>query len=358
MELSEFPKPTGEAAHQTVLNFFTEIVRSGAQVRTAVDLDQTVVPYHKDPRACKIDPTCHDALLRISQHGSPIIITGRDGWRAQQLVDIPNAVIIGTYGFEARVGNQSYIYEKLAPYADTLTMGFSRFRELFLQNMGITLDREIEREFEIPIPEGGSIVVERKAVDGIFLDETGKPLPQQLTEGLAHVYNCNSVDPKARIRIKTAMEKAYGDIIHDMLQKGVPEQLFYLSPQRHSPDQPGDWGADIGPQFGNSKAHVLLQLLREPSDPKRERYLSRVPGFARAILYVGDSNPDAPGFQAGRLAERFTKGKRQAMGVWVMPKNPDSQDRAKRQCTVAVNGIAENGQMLTKIADLLNTASS
>lgn len=167
--VSEFTKPIGESAQQEVLGFFAEALQSGKKVRTVVDLDQTVVPYNKDPRACKIDPTCHDALERISHHGAPIVITGRDGWRAQQLIDMPNAIVIGTYGFEARVGNQSYIYEKLSPYADTLTLGFSRFRELFLQNMNITVDEKLDREFEIPIPEGGSIVVERKAVDGIFL---------------------------------------------------------------------------------------------------------------------------------------------------------------------------------------------
>lgn len=364
---SEFSKPTGEAAQEEVFKFVAETAQSGKTFRSVVDLDLTVVPYNRDPRACKIDPVCHEALVRISGHHAPIVITGRDGWRAQQLIDIPNAVVIGTYGLEARVGDQSYIDERIAPHADTITNGLSGFRNLFLQNMGIALDGEIDREFEIPIPEGGSIVVERKATGGIFLDKEGNPLPQTLQEGLAHVYNCNNVDPKGRVRIKEAMEKAYSDTLDAILQKGVPDgklledykrelqRLFSYVPQSRDPREPGDWGFDIGPKIGNSKAHVFLQLMRDPSDPKRARYLSRIPGgAAEALVYAGDSNPDAPAFHAGRLAGILTEGKRQAIGVWVMPPNPESQKNAIKQCSVAVNGIPENGQMLTKIADLLD----
>jgi hypothetical protein len=387
MKSPEFSKPTGEAATGEVLEFYEKNLRSGKMVRTAVDLDLTVVPYNRDPRACKVDPACHAALLRISKHQAPIVITGRDGWRAQQLVDTPNAVIVGTYGFEVRVGNYSYIYEKLAPWAETLTMGFQKFRELFLQKMGITLNDEIAREFEIPVPEGGRIVVERKAVGGIFLDQEGNPLPQRLTEGLGHVYNCNSVNPKGRIQIKATMEEAYNEVFNDLLQNGVPEairpemikklksegesydkellktyknelqQLFCFKLPTNDPGQPGDWGMDLGPRFGNSKAHILLQLLRESADPKRDRYLSCISDTAEAIAYFGDSNPDAPGFRAIRLAQNLTEGKRQGISGWVMSPNSELQDKARRECSVAINGIEENGQVLTKIADLLSTTA-
>ncbi len=330
---------------EAALANFERLITEGKKIALVTDLDGTVVPYHKDPRLCQIDPKAKAALEQLNQSGVEIVVmTGRSGAEGARLIGIPGATIIGTAGWEVyRVDpndptkGESFIHEDLVPYARDITSLLQAIRVNFFQDLigDIAASQSRDMTAEVASPDG-PIIFERKAINS------------QFPEGLSLNFNFNQVPSEHWDK--------YTQALTSLFETNIPEEIKDIMQIKVSQSTSGDFPAcsvSISPKGEEGKDKSIINLLREDDDPRRAEYFRGLPGGFDGMVFVGDTNQDAKAMRAAHLAAVLVKKRRlESTGIVVARPDQVGQEKALRFADVATQDISGNAELLTSLANI------
>ncbi len=329
---------------QDILNFIEQLLINNEKIILVLDFDQTIsldgLSKGEDPRDSQIDPVVKDALIRIKKSEVDVaILSARSGQKIVEIIQIPDTIIVGTLGWETYTLGVSFVSEHFLAFKDQITKILKHIRESFSKKKWVGSEIEIE----IDLGKDGKIILERKAVSNLY------------PEGIMHNYNLNMVNPEKRADLVDLLSKYYFEVIDSL--KETPEFINELKrkcgliPDDHSPEKEGWYSFQIGPISQQAKAHGLIQLMREPNDPKRESYFKNLPGGFTHLIYFGDSNFDIAAMQAGHNEESLTKGYIDLTGVLI----EEGEEAVKKELAdFKIRGVSANAQLLDEIAALVD----
>lgn len=325
----------------------------------AADFDQNISRGGQskglDPRDSYIDPIARQAFVDMHEAGKDgAIISSRGARDVARIIDVPGISIIGTLGWETFVADEndptrgvSHIHPRFRPYQTQITGILGDIRQrFFVEQLGMAPEVEDEPNVELPTPDGGVIILQRKGFNGEY------------PEGINLTWALNLVHPDARDQYKEALARYYQEA-YDLHTQGLDEagkaKLKELSGLmiRAGTTNEGlpTLDVEIRPVSQGAKAIAMLQLMREPGDPKRLESFQHMPYHATWI-YSGDhAQQDGPVMRAGHTAYSLSNGKRGVIGVWAKPQHEGYHN--VRGADVVVTGVTGNAELLRDIATLV-----
>lgn len=327
------------------LSKFQEMFENSEHLALVTDLDGTVLPFAENPMDCKIDPVAKAAMEKLSEAGIPVIVmTGRSGADGAKMIEIPDATVIGTAGWEVYKDGVSHVHEKFNPFSEELANLLRQIREATMVEIGYDASQYEPDSItsELPSPDG-PVVLERKAVN------------ERFPEGLSQTYNLNRVTSNRWAEIVEMARRIFEESASDGLKA-----VFKFEPSESINLESKTCGFSVSPYAGEGKEKSLIQVLRSDSDinprtnePKRHEYFRGVEGGFDGVIFLGDSDQDARALRATHLTAVIA-GRRSA-GVVVAKSEvvgSGGQQRAVKNADVAVEGIEGNGRLLRRIAEL------
>lgn len=335
---------------------FDNLVKNSNKLILITDLDGTILQPVKNPSDYKVNEQAQKALERINKSGVQLaVITGRSGKDSvggQTGLNIPGAIIIGTWGWEVyKVDDkdvnkgESFVNEKLSPYPAEITDFLNSVENDFLKFL-----QENNTELK-------NLTHEIGVLDGkIFFEE--KSVNKEFTHGISIGFNLNSVDKEKWDNYIDIITESFNKHLQN-LPKNIGE-IYKLKINKITNCVPPTLSISISPQGEKGKHASLVQILRSNEDinpitrkPKRKEIFRDLPGGFDSFIYFGDTNQDAEAIRISHLSALLTKKNAACVVVETENSSIGSQDKAMRYADVKTRGVEDNARLLTRLADLI-----
>lgn len=333
-----------------------ETLQKGQRIAIINDFDDTVSSDGPSKGDNPFDRVMHaeagQALAAIENSGGIIgAISNRSGEQIAgryYQAGIKKPFIVGTYGFEVyqpdtanpNIG-KSVIDARFNPFRKPITLILSEVKKGLLTEMDATVSKTDTPEVTISTPVGP-----------IYLENKG--LNREFTEGIAQVYNLNHINPQVRTRIVERIKESYSIALDEILQQNainvdVFKRTWGMSESNNSPDQPGRYSISIEPLVRQGKAYGMTRLLRAVQNS------SLYPEPIGLIMYGGDANADAEAMRAGKLLERYAKGRVKSVGVWVYPNH--EQAHVRHASDMVISGVDAYARTLQELSSVIKSTT-
>jgi hypothetical protein len=337
---------------QGLLSEVGEKVGRGEKLFVINDFDLTVSAPGEtggdNPFDVDIDPTCADALRKLSENGHYVgILSNRAGAQTASRLrnhGINRAEIIGTYGFERHTvtpnGDTSEIKFGWEKYSDIITPAIQHIRNLVYSDPGVVPASEPGHNPEVTLQtEGGPLYLERKGIttDGTF--------PEGLSLGL----NFNQItDLRFREQFVERIE-GYYERVMEQVESVTSDNEFWRranlwgkTQNTNPPGEPGRYSIGFEPMTKRGKRFGVIELKRKLRENEQMQNVG-------IITYGGDDAQvdNEAMFQAKRIPV-MSKTEPSVYGIWVKQDpthlvKPDAAD-------IVVTGVEGNARMLTQLA--------
>ncbi len=346
------------------LRAFETLQQENADFGIAADYDQNISREGKsqglDPTYSYIDPVARQAFHDMRDAGKDVVIISSRGARdIARIVDVPGISIVGSLGWETFVTDKndsargiSHIHPLYKPYQSQITSILGDVRKKFLeQELGIApAEIETEPNLKFTTADGGIVVVQRKGFN------------PEYPEGINLTWNLNQVSANARARYRMALEKHYRDAfakysegLNENESARLKELCSIIFREGKTSNDVSTFDVEVRPISQGAKAKAIIQLMRDPTDPKRLECFQHM-SYHSIWIYSGDqAQQDGPPMRAGHTAYALTHGKRGVIGVWSKPL--DEPYRDIRGVDITVAGVAGNIALLADMAKLLRQGS-
>lgn len=344
--------PNSEAEKEEFLRSLDALVLGGKDVGVAADFDQNISKIGAsggmDPRDVQVDPGARQSLIAIRDSGRDVVIISSRGARdIARIVDIPGVAIVGSQGWETFIADannptegKSLIHRQFDPFSTQITGILGEVRSHLSHELGLPSEVGEEPNLELPTTDG-KIILQRKGYN------------DQYPEGISLTWNLNQIAPEKRQKYIDLLKKYYEEAFdkYSNLPGVDKEKLASLCGEDILSENDGKLlSFQIKPTYQASKSKALIQLMREPGDPKRPENFRHMP-YHPYWIYSGDNaQQDVPVMRAGHSASAFSLQKRGLLGVW---SKPDSEEYTQpRGVDVTVSGVAGNAAILGEIAQV------
>jgi hypothetical protein len=290
------------------------------------------------------------------------VISSRSAIKISEMTSaLSNISIIGSSGWESYKKDEhgkvtAHIHEQFYAIKEELTSLLQTVRKTLYQVTESPLQASQDQIESILSTVYGPIVVEKKGVHPDF------------PEGIIHTYNFNDVDVNKRSEWVKKIASTYQTHIQEIMMRADPSILptlmqlcaLHISAK---PQMPGKLSVHISPHISSGKSQAITQYFYAPDDPNRNKLFQGIPGGFDTIIYSGDHDEDGYAFIAGKEAEKTSLSQQKFFSVWVKPgiyqgnefvvERP--QPVAEKNADIILNGVAEYGNLLITIVDLLKS---
>ncbi len=345
--------PVETSPRQLFLSSVENLLRTGADFGIAADFDQNISRVGSsnglDPRDSYIDPIVRQAFMDMQTAGKDVVIISSRGARdIARIVDIPGIGIVGTLGWETLdTKGASHIHPRFHLFQPQITGILQEVRERFFEEQ-LHRSTEIadEPNTELETPEGGRIILQRKGYN------------PEYPEGINSTWALNLVSLEARENYQQALKQYYQEAFNKYAntfdkadRTKLKEMCGLMIRAGKTTDGLPTLDVEIRPTSQGAKAKAMIQLMREPIDPKRQVHFKDMP-YHNFWIYSGDHpKQDGPPMRAGHTAYKFTRGKRGVLGIWSKPAH--EQEQPIRGVDVVVDSVSGNAELMKDAAALI-----
>ncbi len=349
------PNPQ-ETQRQQYVDTIQRFVATKTDFGIAADYDHNISkpgPSRElDPRDSTVNPDIRQAFSDMIQAGKEVVIISSRGARdIARIVNVPGVSIVGSLGWETLDADGiSHIHPRFKPFEPQITGILKDVRErFFTKQLGIPTDIVNEPNTELTTPDGGTVILQRKGYN------------EEYPEGINATYSLNLVSEEARETYKKTLEQYYNEAFAKYahpLNKADKARLKEMCDFKLYPGKTADGlptlDVEIRPTSQGAKANALMQLMREPHDPKRQAHFAGMPHH-QFWIYSGDHDvQDSAAMRAGHTAHQLTKGKRGVVGIWTKPSHQEAKE--VRGVDIVVNSVAGNAELMQKTAAIIAAA--
>lgn len=351
------PSVTPETPREQYLERVRTLVQNHASLGIAADYDHNISkqgPSHgRDPRDSTVNPDIHQAFSDMIQAGTDVVIVSSRGARdIARIVNIPGISIVGSLGWETLDRNgESHIHPRFKPFEPQITGILQEVRErFFAEQLGRSPDIVDEPNTELATPSGDTIILQRKGYNSEY------------PEGINATWSLSLLPEEKRATYKTALERYYVEAFNKFTadwnksdKATLREMCNFMLQQGKTADGIPTLDVEIRPASQGAKAKAIVQLMREPDDPKRQEHFMAMPSHAYWI-YSGDHDvQDSAPMRAGRTAHKLSQGKRDVIGIWSKPSH--QEEKEVRGVDVIVNSVAGNAALMKETAAIIAAAA-